>query len=113
MRVDLRIEPTADSPLALEPRTLEPESTATVGDGEADTLAFVAGGAGTLELGDERRVLASRSAALVLAGEEATVSTNEDGLELVLMSVGPEVDRHAPMGPRQLGASLDTSPCCA
>ncbi len=51
--------------------------------------------------------MAVRSAALVLAGEEATVTGAADGIELVVMSVGSDADRHAPMGERRLVASLD------
>ena len=40
------------------------------------------------------------------AGEEATIAA-DDHLELVVMTVGSAVDRHAPMGRRALTVSLD------
>ena len=52
--------------------------------------------------------LAGRSAAFVAAGEEATIRA-DTALDLVVMAVGTFVDRHAPMGPRALTASLDVS----
>ncbi len=42
----------------------------------------------------------------MLAGEETTVAADGD-LELVVLSVGSDVDRHAPMGRRELVTSLD------
>jgi quercetin dioxygenase-like cupin family protein len=96
----------ADSELALAPRAIEAGAAVAVGDPEADTFLYVAGGTGTIALVDETRPLAARSAALVLAGEEASVVA-DDMLELVVMTVGPGVDRHAPMGRRELVTSLD------
>lgn len=104
-RTNREVVPVGDSALALERRALRNGDTASVGDRDADTLLFVAAGTGAISLG-ETRPLAPRSAALVAAGEEAEVSADED-LELVVMTVGPGVDHHAPMGPRALTASLD------
>jgi quercetin dioxygenase-like cupin family protein len=92
--------------LALERRALDAAAKITVGDGDADTFVYVTAGTGSLRLGNETRGLAARSAALVLAGEEATV-TAEEGIELVVASVGADAERHAPMGQRQLVTSLD------
>jgi quercetin dioxygenase-like cupin family protein len=103
-RASLAVEPIADSALALARRTIEAE--ATVGDPEADTLLFVSAGSGTITLGDETGALAPGSAALVPAAEEAAIVAG-DALELVVFSVGPESDRHAPLGPRELVTSLD------
>ncbi len=105
-RANASVEPIADSPLALAPRAVEPGDLATVGDEDADTLIFVAAGSGTISLGDEQGVLSARSAALVVAGEEASIGA-DDALELIVMTVGPDVDRHAPMGRRELVTSLD------
>ena len=105
-RVNPLVEPIADSALALDRRAIAAGATGTVGHPDADTFVYVASGAGELELGDVRRALAARSAALVLAGEEAKVAARDD-LELVVVSVGSDVDRHAPMGRRELVTSLD------
>ena len=103
-RANLAVEPIADSALALARRTVEGEGT--VGDPEADTLLFVSAGSGSITLGDETGALAAGRAALVLAGEEASVVADAS-LELVVVTVGPDVDRHAPLGPRELVSSLD------
>jgi len=95
----------ADSALALERRVVEAGGTASPGDPEADTFLYVAAGKGSISLG-ESGALAARSAALVPAGERAEVVADDD-LELVVMTVGAGVDRHAPMGTRALTASLD------
>jgi len=105
-RASSTVDPIADSALALAPRAVEAGATAAVGDPEADTFLYVATGTGTLALGDETGALAARSAGLVLAGEEASIVAN-DTLDLVVMTVGPDVDRHAPMGRRKLVTSLD------
>jgi quercetin dioxygenase-like cupin family protein len=107
-RVSQSVEPISDSVLALEQRALEAGAATTVGDDQADTFVYVASGSGSLALDEETAgALATRSAALVLAGEQAAVTAFEDGLELVIMAVGPGADRHAPMGKRQLVTSLD------
>ena len=100
------VPPLADSALALEQRSVARGSSAPVGDPEADTLVYVAGGRGSISLGDQTGMLAPRVAALVTAGGQATIAADE-ALELVVVSVGPEVDRHAPMGAHALTASLD------
>ena len=106
-RVSPLVEPISDSSLALELRTVDAGGTTTLGNGDSDTLVYVPDGSGSLVLGDQTGELAVRSAALVLAGEEATVTAATDGIELVVMSVGSNADRHAPMGERRLVASLD------
>lgn len=103
-RANLAVEPITDSALALARRTVE--AGATVGDPEADTLLFVSAGSGSITLGDETGTLAVRSAALVPAGEAASIVADET-IELVVVTVGPGSDRHAPMGRRALVASLD------
>ena len=105
-RANSAVDPIADSALALAPRAIDASATAVVGDPEADTLLYVSAGTGTIAIGDETGALAARSAALVLAGEEASIVADE-ALVLVVMTVGPDVDRHAPMGRRVLVTSLD------
>jgi quercetin dioxygenase-like cupin family protein len=106
-RVSQSVEPISESVLALERRALEGGAATTVSGDQADTFVYVASGSGSLALGEKTGALAARSAALVLAGEQAAVTAFEDGLELVVMSVGAGADRHAPMGRRQLITSLD------
>jgi mannose-6-phosphate isomerase-like protein (cupin superfamily) len=104
-RAGNEVAPVADSELALVRRRVEAGATEAVGDREADMFLYVAAGRGSISL-RETSPLAARSAALVPAGEEATIGA-EDELELVVMTVGSGVDRHAPMGPSALTASLD------
>jgi quercetin dioxygenase-like cupin family protein len=78
-------------------------------DAERDTLLYAVRGAGTLALGEESVSLVAGDAALVLAGEEATVEAGSDGLSVLRATVGPEADRHAPIGPRTLVSSLRTA----
>jgi quercetin dioxygenase-like cupin family protein len=107
-RVNPLAEPVADSALALDRRIVVASETATIDDADRDTLVYVANGSGSVSLGDASSGLTARSAALVLAGEEATFAATDD-LELVVLTVGADVDRHAPLGPRALVASLDAA----
>ena len=104
-RASREVAPVADSALALARRVVAAGSTERVGEREADTLLYVASGAGSVSLG-ETSALAPRSAALVPAGGEATIGAADD-LELVVMTVGSAIDRHAPMGRPALTVSLD------
>jgi quercetin dioxygenase-like cupin family protein len=96
----------ADSALALRTSRLEEGMSSDVGEPEDDVLVYVAAGAGLLSVGDAAAPVCTRSAALVLAGEEASIRADE-ALDLVVVSVGPAAERHAPMGRRELSASLD------
>jgi quercetin dioxygenase-like cupin family protein len=100
------VGPLDDSALALDGRALTAGDAFVLGQRSADMLLFVAAGDGTLALDGESHGLAARSAALVLAGEEAIVSAGAD-LELVVATVGESVELHAPMGPREVVTSLD------
>src|SRR4249919_1202637 len=93
------------SALALRSLALHPDQTSPIGAADVDTVLYVSSGSGRLVLGDVERSLAVRSAALVLAGEEATVVAEEE-LSLVVATVGPDVDLHAPMGRRDVTVSL-------
>jgi quercetin dioxygenase-like cupin family protein len=105
-RADQVVAPIENSALALDRRGIAPGASAGIGDPESDTLVFVTAGKGSISLGDEFASLATHDAALVLAGEEARIGAAE-ALDLVVLSIGAEADRHAPLGPRALTASLD------
>ena len=94
--------PIEGSALSLESRSLEPGAELRVADTSGDSLFYVAAGDGTIALGDGTQSLAAGGAALVLAGEEAAVRAGATGLELVHVAVGPDADRHAPLGSRDL-----------
>jgi quercetin dioxygenase-like cupin family protein len=101
------IEPIADSELALSSLTVPTGTTARLGDERADTLVYVAAGAGSVSRDGTTSAVGTRSAALIVAGERAEVAAAECDLELVCFTVGPDCDLHAPMGPRETVASLD------
>jgi quercetin dioxygenase-like cupin family protein len=100
------VAPIDDSALALRTLALRPGDSAALGDGQHDSLLYVATGSGALLLGTEEHALHAGSAGLLLAGEGATISSDA-GLEAALATVGPAVDRHAPLGPREVVVSLD------
>ena len=104
-RVGRDVAPSAGSELALTRREIGVGDTATLGDPEADTFLYVVSGTGSISL-NETRTLTPRTAALVAAGQEATVRAQDD-LDLVVATVGAGADRHAPMGSRVLTSSLD------
>jgi quercetin dioxygenase-like cupin family protein len=97
-----------DSALALGSLSLGADEDSSVGDTYADTLLYVASGAARLVRADAARPLAARSAALLLAGEEAIVRADEE-TALLVVTVGREADRHAPLGSREDVVSLDAT----
>jgi quercetin dioxygenase-like cupin family protein len=103
--VDL-VPPAEGSELALALVRLEAGQVQPVSDVDADTLLHVLAGTGTLTLGRERQPLEPGTAALVLAGETATVDAST-ALTCLQVTVGAGADRHAPLGPRETIARLD------
>ena len=57
----------------------------------------------------DEAALDESSAALILAGETASVSAGPDGLSFLHATVGPRADRHAPLGPREIVVRGDTT----
>jgi len=94
------------SPLALRTLTIGPGMTTTLGEPEHDSLLYVVAGSGLLSLGPESALVRTRSAGLVLAGEEAVLSASDE-LDAIVATVGRDADLHAPMGARELAVSLD------
>jgi quercetin dioxygenase-like cupin family protein len=108
MRVTAGITaPREGSELGLETIRLDAGSSAAVAGGDRDTLLFVFAGGGVLALGGDEHVLATGSAAFVLAGEEARAAAGPEGLAAVCATVGPAVDRHAPLGPREIVVPIE------
>ena len=101
------VEHETGSELALALHAVAAGESLTVSSPSADSLLFLAAGAGELSLGGGEHALAEGSAALVLAAETATVTAAPDGLEIVRATVGPYVDRHAPIGAREVVVPLD------
>jgi len=94
------IPPQDGSQLSLEPLDAGCE----LGDDAADTLLFVHAGSATLALGGATHELPAGSAALVLAGERATLAG--DDLAAVRLRVAPG-ELHAPMGEREATVRVD------
>jgi quercetin dioxygenase-like cupin family protein len=99
------IPPLDDSALALTLRRVENGASVALEEAGLDSLLYVVAGSGSLALDGRQAELTAGTAALVLAGESATVSG--DSLELVHATVGAKVDRHAPLGERELVVRLD------
>jgi quercetin dioxygenase-like cupin family protein len=100
------VRPLDGSALALERLELTSGLTAALGSTEHDSLLYVGTGAGLLSVGDESTPVRAGSAGLLLAGEDGSLAASED-LEAIVVTVGGEVDLHAPMGPRELVVTLD------
>lgn len=97
------LPPLPDSALALQTLNVETGAQLLLGGDEHDRLVYVASGDGELGL-DGHHPLEPGSAALVLAGERAAVDARST-LALVVATVGPGADRHAPLGPRKVVVS--------
>jgi quercetin dioxygenase-like cupin family protein len=93
----------ADSALALATLSLTGEEIE-LRDVERDSLLYVVAGSGTLVADGETTELAVGTAALVLAGEEATIAGE---LEALHATIGPGVDLHAALGERARAVRVD------
>lgn len=94
------------SPLALEQVELDDGAVWSPSHPDDDTLLWVVEGAGALVLDQGSSALDPSTAALVLAGEQATVEASSS-LRLLRIGVGPDADRHAPLGRRETTARLE------
>jgi quercetin dioxygenase-like cupin family protein len=102
------VRPLDGSALALERLEFASGQTAALGSTEHDSLLYVGTGAGILSVGLESTSVRAGSAGLVLAGEESSLAASQD-LEAIVVTVGGEVDLHAPMGSRELVVTLDAN----
>ncbi len=102
------IPPLADSALALEPLSLAASTTAALGVDGSDRLLYTVSGSAVISVGADTAPLRAGSAALVLAGEEATVQAG-DSFEAIVATAAAGTDLHAPMGRRELVVSLATA----
>jgi quercetin dioxygenase-like cupin family protein len=101
------VGPIDGSALALDQLRLDPGSDRPVEDRASDSLLYMAAGSGALTIDGTEHPVRARDGALVLAGERGELSAGDDGLALVVATVGPSADRHAPLGRREITASLD------
>ncbi len=102
------VPPLVDSALALSSYRLRAD-TLEIHAPQHDSLLYVVSGGGVLTNGGESADLAQGSAALLLAGERALVEPGTGELVLLQATVGPETDRHAPLGPREHVVGVDTA----
>jgi quercetin dioxygenase-like cupin family protein len=102
--VDL-VPPTERSALRLSLLQVDAGDRPAVGADDADTLLYVVTGAGSFAFEDRSHPLEPGAAALVLARERATIEA-AGGLTTLQVTVGPDADRHAPLGPRESVARL-------
>jgi len=103
VRTDGDIVPRDGSQLVLGTLRLGAGETGGLGSGDSDALVFVFGGGGELDGLD----VGSGSGALVLAGESGRLVAGPEGLSAVRVTVGSDVDLHAPMGKRERVVSVD------
>jgi quercetin dioxygenase-like cupin family protein len=96
----------ADSALALSSARL-PEGSLAIHEPEHDSLLYVVSGSGSLAIDGEKGELREASAALILAGETATVAADPNGLAFLRATAGPDADRHAPLGAREVVVEPD------
>lgn len=97
------------SALTLSELRVSPGTGQTVADPACDSLLFVFAGSGSLALGNETRPVAAGTAGLILAGEDAQLEADSPELRVICATIGSESDRHAPIGARELVASLDSA----
>jgi quercetin dioxygenase-like cupin family protein len=95
------------SELTLDPAAYRAGETLALPADDADRILLVTDGTGTLSLAGSEHGLAAWQAGLVLAGEDGAVTAGADGLDLVVCAIGPYVDRHAAIGPREVVVSGD------
>ena len=93
------VSPRAGSSLGLAELRLAETAETTTGDPDADTLLYVSAGEGELAVPDAAHRLAPGSAAFVPAGDTATLRAGSGALTVLRASIGPDSDRHAPLGP--------------
>jgi quercetin dioxygenase-like cupin family protein len=101
------VPPVVGSGLVLSVVRLEPGAVLSPADAERDTLVYIFAGSGFLSLDGSSSRLWAGSAALVLASEEASLAAEASGLAVLRARVGPDVDRHAPLGPRETVVRLE------
>jgi mannose-6-phosphate isomerase-like protein (cupin superfamily) len=103
VQTDGVVAPEAGSALALEVVRLGAGESFSADSGLNDELWFVFEGTGTID----GEALAEGSAALVVAGGTGTLRADDAGLAAVRALVGPDVDRHAPMGQPERVVSIE------
>ena len=98
---------TDSSALSLVDLRVSPRSELTIGGPDTDSLLYTFAGSGSLTLDGDTHRLAAGAATLVLAGEEASLHSEDGELAVICVTVDHVADRHAPLGHREVVARLD------
>lgn len=104
---DAELPPLDGSALASTTLRVAPGDSHLLAERERDTLLFVSAGSGALLLAGQAHAIHAGAATLVPAGEPATLSATREPLTALAATVGPDVDRHAPIGARELLTALE------
>lgn len=107
MDVHELIPPVEGSELALAELRLDAGETRAAGDPERDELVYVFAGSGTLAVDGKTWPVAAGAAGLVLAGEQGRLEAVQGELSAFVATVGPDTDRHAPIGARESVSRLN------
>jgi quercetin dioxygenase-like cupin family protein len=95
------VHATSESELALSVVRLPDGASFALPDTDTDRLLYTFEGSGSIELEGTAHALSTGSAALASAGEDALLEAAPRGLAVILATVGPGTDRHAPLGQRE------------
>jgi quercetin dioxygenase-like cupin family protein len=101
------VPPLEDSPLSLEDIRLDAGEVLALTEDEHDSLLYVYEGGALLSVSGVPHRLEARTAALVLAGEAASVTGDDAGISFIRGLAGAAADRHAPLGPREVITRTD------
>ena len=102
------VPPLPDSELALDVVRLESGRRLLLADAgsDRDLLLYCFEGSGTLTVEESSNALTVDAAALLQAGESAALEAGQEGLAVLRATAGPDVDRHAPLGGREIVVEL-------
>jgi quercetin dioxygenase-like cupin family protein len=96
-----------DSALTLSEIHLDADEVHEIRDPELDALIYVFAGSGTLAIDGTARPVGAGTGGLVLAGEQARLEAVHGQLSAFVATAGPNADRHAPIGPREIVSRLN------
>jgi quercetin dioxygenase-like cupin family protein len=103
------VAPLDDSALSLSVVRLLPEAKLPLGRPDHDLLLYCFAGSGTIELETHPSSFEGHCAGLLRAGEEGTLRAGPVELATICALVGPDTDRHAPLGSPETVARSEES----
>jgi quercetin dioxygenase-like cupin family protein len=101
------VPPERGSELALDALRIAPAAAVSLTDPLHDTELFVHAGSGEVELGGARHRFSAIASAFVPCGAEARLIAGDEGVTAVRVTLGANVDLHAPMGDAAAVVALD------